>query len=256
MNLKLNWIGIHVVDFEASLRFYTEVLGMNASDTKPDWAYIETTGMVFELFGGGIALPDSSRWGQGQAIRPSIQVENLRETVAELRQRGVQFAREIEQTTVGETIEFIAPEHMRWTLVHAPSYPFSTKLNQPHIGWLELKVDSLAEQINFYEILGLRPENGNDGQVILRQSPGEPFLLLESGGQRANLFQVKGNMLQPLPSHLISVETDNIEEAATWLRSHKVPILTEITHKSWGGIDLYIADMDGNPIQVVQYVRL
>jgi predicted enzyme related to lactoylglutathione lyase len=147
MFLKLNWIGIHVADFQTSLRFYTEVLGIRASDTKPDWAYMETMGMVFELFGDSQqpAL-DQSTWGHGQPVRPSIQVVDLHETVATLRQRGVQFIGDVEQILIGEMIEFIAPENLRWTLVQAPDHPASTTLNKPHIGWLELKVDRLAEQ--------------------------------------------------------------------------------------------------------------
>jgi hypothetical protein len=39
------------------------------------------------------------------------------------------------------------------------------------------------------------------------------------------------------------------------MKSHNVPILTEITRKDWGGIDFYITDQDGNPIQIVQYVQ-
>jgi len=257
MFLKLNWIGIHVADFETSLRFYTDVLGMRATDTKSDWAYIETTGMVFELFGGGELPTNETTWGHGQPVRPSIQVTDLHEMVAELRQRGVQFIGDIQQTSFGEMIEFVAPENLRWTLVHAPDYPFGAGLNKPHIGWLELKVHHLAEQQVFYtEILGMRSDSRKDEQVILKQEPGGPFLFLEPGGERAASFQVKQNALEPMPSHLISVETDNIEEAAVWMKSHNVPILTEITPKDWGGIDFYITDADGNPIQIVQYVQL
>ena len=257
MFLKLNWIGIHVADFEAALWFYTEVLGMHATDTKPNWAYIETTGMTFELFGGGEPpISNQSAWGHGQAVRPSIQVADLQKTITELRQRGVQFTGDIEQTTVGEMIEFIAPENMRWTLVHAPAYPFGSSLNKPHIGWIELKVDRLTEQRAFYnEVLGLHPENGQGERVVLTQGTGQPFLFLEPGGQRAAPFQINQNMLQPLPSHLMSVETDNIEEAATSLKSRNIPILTEITRRDWGGIDFYIVDVDGNPIQIVQYIQ-
>lgn len=256
MFIKLNWIGIHVANFEMSLRFYTEVLGMRATDVKPDWAYIETTGMVFELFGGGEIPTNKITWGHGQPIRPSIQVTDLYKMVAELRQRGVEFTGNIEKTSFGEMSEFIAPENLRWTLVHAPGYPAGMSLNKPHIGWLDLKVDRLVEQQNFYsKVLGLASENGKDGQVLLKQGPGEPILFLEPGGQRATPFHLKQNILQPLPSHLISVETDNIDEAAAWMKSHNVPILTEITRKDWGGIDFYITDADGNPIQIVQYVQ-
>ena len=256
MELKLNWLGIHVSDFAASLRFYTEVLGMNATDTKPDWAYFDTTGMTFELFGGG-TLPASDRasWGQGQTIRPGIQVADLRETIADMRPRGVQCRGEIEQTAFSEWIEFIAPEAICWTFAQATSYPFRSSPHRPHIGWIELKVERMAEQQAFYQdVLGLRREERQDGQVVLRQGMGEPLLLLEPDGQRAAPFHIDRTRLVPLPSHLISFETDNIHEAAAWLKSHNVPILIQITRKDWGGIDLYIADLDGNPIQVVQYV--
>ncbi len=257
MQLKLNWIGMHVVDFESSLRFYTETLGMHASDIKSDWAYIESTGMTFELFGvSGTPTMNQSLWGHGQPIRPSLQVADLHKTVAELRQRGVQFIGDIQQTSIGEFIEFIAPENMRWILAHVTAYTFSATFNKPHIGWLELNANRLTEQQAFYaNILGMRAENGNTEQVILRQGSNDPLLFLESGGQRAAPFQIKENTLEPMPSHLISVETDNIEEAAAWIKSHNIPILTEITRKTWGGIDFYIVDVDGYPIQIVKYAQ-
>jgi len=257
MALKFNWLGLHVSDFAASLRFYTDVLGMNASDVKSDWAYLQTTGIIFELFGGGMppASPPSA-WGQGQAVRPSIHVANLRGTITELRQRGVRFTGEIERTSFGEQIEFMAPENMRWTLAHASSYSFSASLENPRIGWIELKVAHLAEQRAFYqEIMGLQPEDGQEGQVILRQGPGEPLLFLETGGQRAAPRPIRKGAFQPMPSHLMSFETDDIEAAAAWLKSKHVPILIDITRKDWGGIDLYIADLDDNPIQVVEYIQ-
>lgn len=181
---------------------------------------------------------------------------DLHETVAKLRQRGVQFTTDIEQTPFGEMIEFAAPENRRWAILRAPNYPASADPSKPYIGWLELKVNNLGEQQRFYrEVLGLQPEYGNDAQVLLKQEPGEPILFLEPGGQRAAVFQIKENMLRPLPTHLMSVETDNIEEAATWMKSHKVPILTESSRRDWGGIDFYITDVDGNPLQIVQYIK-
>jgi len=256
MFLKLNWIGLHVSDFNAALRFYTEILGMNATDIKPDWAYFATTGMTFELFGSVAPLSSQSTWGQGQPIRPGIQVADLHETVTELRQRGVEFTSQFKQTAYGEMIEFTATENMRWALAHTPTQTFDSNLNKPHIGWLEIKTDRFAEQQEFYsKVLGLQPESGTNEQAILRQGPREPILCLVSGGQQAAPFQIQENMPKPMPSHLMSVETDNIKEAAAWLKSKNIPTITEITRKSWGGIDFYITDSDGNLIQIVQYVQ-
>jgi len=254
MDLKLNFIGLNVSNFAASLHFYTAVLGMNAKNPKPDWAFLETTGMTLELFSGGMAPTPDRAWGQGQAVRPSIQVADLPGTIAALRRKGVQFTSDIERTAAGEQIEFITPERIHWTLAHAPAYPFSTSLHRPHIGWVELKVYHLAEQRAFYsKVMGLQPEEGEDGQVVLRQGTGEPHLFLETGGQLAAAWQVNQNFLQPSPPFVISFETSNIEQAATLLKSHKVPIVVDVTRREWGGTDLLIADVDGNPIQVVQY---
>jgi len=38
------------------------------------------------------------------------------------------------------------------------------------------------------------------------------------------------------------------------LRARGVGVLGDITERTWGGIDTIIADADGNPIQVVQYL--
>jgi len=82
MDFKLNVLGVTVADFEPSYRFYAEVLRIEARHSKPDWAYLETIGMTFELFGlesselsafqrGVLPTPDQS-WGRRQAIRPNF----------------------------------------------------------------------------------------------------------------------------------------------------------------------------------------
>ena len=65
VDLKLNFLGITVADFEPSYRFYTEVLGIEARHSKPDWTYLETTGMTFELFSGGVPPTPDRSWGRG-----------------------------------------------------------------------------------------------------------------------------------------------------------------------------------------------
>ena len=76
MNFKPNFLGITVADFESSLQFYTEVLGIETKHSRPDWAAFRTTGMKFELFSGG-RPPFLYRWSwiilkgvKIRAIRP------------------------------------------------------------------------------------------------------------------------------------------------------------------------------------------
>ena len=260
MDFKLNFLGVTVADFEPSYRFYTEVLGIEARHSKPDWAYLETTGMTFELFGiesselsafQRAMLPTSDRsWGRRQTIRPSFQIAELESTVSDLRRKGVEFVGDIERTTWGERIEFIATEGFRWTLAHAPSYPFGSSMRKPHLGWVQIKAHDLAGQQSFYTgVMGLRPEEGDEGQFVLRQRPGQPLMFLEPGGQQLPAIQSRKQS-----PHFISFETDNIERATAYMKTHNVLIIQDVTREDWGGIDIYIKDVDGNPVQVVQYV--
>lgn len=249
MNFKLNFLGLIVADFELSYHFYTQVLGIQARLAKPDWAYFETTGMRFELFNGGMPSPPARLWGRGQTIRPALQIVNLERSVCDLRRKGTEFVGTIERWAWGKRIGFIAPEGICWTLAHAPAYPFGESLCKPHFGWVEMKVHDLAGQRAFYgNVMGLRLSEGGEECVVLHQDPGEPLLILEPGGHPRPATQDQRQFL-----HFISFETADIEQAAAYMKRHTVPIVQDVTHKAWGGTDLFIKDVDGNPIQIVQY---
>ena len=146
MDFKLNFLGLTVVDFELSFHFYTEVLGIAAREAQPDWATLATTGITFALCNGGASPPPARLWGQGQTIRPGLQIADLTKAVSDLRGKGIDFDGAIEWQKGREQIEFIAPEGIRWTLAHAPAYPFGRSLRKPHLGWIEMKVHDLAGQ--------------------------------------------------------------------------------------------------------------
>jgi len=249
MDFKLNFLGVTAADFEAAFHFYTNVLGIESKHFRPDWAYLETTGMTCELFLGEV-LPDLERsWGRGQAIRPSFQVIDLHRMVSSLRQQGVIFTGNVEKTLWGERIEFAAPGGIRWTLAHAPGYPSSQNLQNPHLGWVEMKVHDLPAQKGFYtDVLGLHSEKGKNSRVIFRQEEDEPLLFLEPGGQPPPAIQTPHQV-----PFFVSFETDHIQKAAAWVKSCEVTILQDVTLQDWGGTDLILTDADGNPIQVVQY---
>lgn len=248
MNFKLNFLGVTVADFEQSYRFYAEVLRVEIKHSKPGWAAFQTTGMKFELFSGGAPAPTDRSWGHGQAIRPSFHVADLKSAISKLRRNGVTFVGDIEKTVLAERIEFIAPEEIRWTLARAQNYPFAKSLRNPHIGWVEMKVHNLFEQQAFYTaVMGMRPEAGGNDQVVFRQGHGDPLLILRPGGQLVPAMQ---NWRQiPL---FVSFETKNIQRALTWLQSYNMSVLEDIATHRWGR-DFFIRDIDGNPMQIVQY---
>lgn len=256
VNLKLNWLGLYVSDFKSSLRFYSDVLGISTRVVKSDFALFRTTGMTLELFGGGMPPNPDRFWGHGQAVRPGIQVDDLQGTTIELRYKGVHFTDGWEQVQSGNQIELLGPEQVRWTLGHVPENPFSAGLSKPYIGWVELKVLHLAEQCAFYsDILGHQPTDQEDGSILFWQAPGEPLLFLKPGGEQPPAVQVRQGELYLPPPHLLGFETSSIEKTSAWVKFRRIPVLIDVTRRDWGGLEMIIADADGNPIQVVEYVR-
>lgn len=262
IDFKLNFLGLTVADFDRSHHFYTQTLGIEEYKSHPGLAkligwmdvFVGGCGMAFELFGGGVPEPADRAWGRGQGIRPSFQVEDLEQTVAELRRRGVTLTGEIQETSWGQQIEFIAPEGIRWTLAHAPAYPFASSLRKPRLGWVELKAHNPAGQKTFYtDVMGLQLAKENESGVILQQQPGEPLLFIEPGGQGYTLPSDKPQAADENHPIFISFMTFDIKRAALHLRAHDVQIIQDVTVKDWGGTDMLIGDVDGNVVQVIQY---
>jgi len=266
MDIELNFMGVCVVDWHTSYRFYTEILGMHA-ELDPDlgiWASLGggwdayragSKSMIVELFDGGRPAGDGRAWGHKQGIRPGIQVDDLEAVVVEARACGVPFTGEVEETDWGQRIEFTAPEGIRWTLSHVPGRPSSSDLFKPHIGHVEIKAHDLAEQEAFYrDVMGMHLESENQTQVILGQGAGKPWLTLESGSEKQINDPARAS--DPACGHpiFISFMTSDIQDVAALLREANVTMLKGIEHHAdWGGTDLIIADVDGNVLQIVQY---
>lgn len=266
-DLKLNFLGLSVADYEESFRFYSEVIGMEAH-TVPQWkhwaGYGETwdmptksqgRAMICEMFGGAPPPPKDMRWGHGQNVRPGIQVNNLTKIVEDLRKRGVRFTSDIERTPMGERIELAAPEGVRWTLAQAPGYPTSDDMRKPRIGWVEIRVTELEAQKNFYnQILGLDVDTESASRVVLKQGPGEALVILEPGGETTSFdpsWKDEPLMTQPV---WVSAMTAGIGKTASRLKKSGITVYRDLTkHPDWGGTDITIGDADGNMIQIVQY---
>ena len=267
-DLKLDFLGVSVKNFQRSLEFYTKVIGVKLAAFYPEWgewAGLGRTwdehhkgtprGLMMELFGSERVTPKRRKWGRGQGIRPSIQVADLRETVARLRRRGVRFTGEIEYASWGQRIEFLAPEQIRWTLASAPGYANSRSLSNPRIGRVELKVRDIKVSTRFYhEVMGMKLKEETDFRAVLKQGRGEALLMLESGGKQSPAdpgWRIYSGWGQPV---WISFSSSDIKAASAWLKTNRVKIIKGLKyHPAWGGTDMNIMDPDGNRIQVVQY---
>lgn len=243
MDVKLNFVGVWAADFDPAFRFYTQVLGMESTRSSPGWAWFETHGMMFELFGGGSIDPQRA-WGRGQMIRPVLRVADLAAAVDDLRRRGIALGDETTVTPWARLRELTAPEGIRLALAEEPSPSVDPSLRNPHLLGAELKVHNLSAQRAFFtEMMGLHPQQDAQGQLRLNQQPGEPFLLLQPGASSRHSG--------PVPVRL-SFETPDIRQSADWFRERGVHIIHDVTEYPWG-IDLVVLDGDEHPVQIVQY---
>lgn len=254
-SFTLNWFGMAVQDVPATTDFYSKKLGFHFwqdEDKSLLWRYFETRRMTFELFKAHSDRFDVKGWGNGQAFRPAILVNDLSAAVTRLQNQGVLLSHEISE--FGHQIEITGPEEIRWSLIAGSDIEIDWA--HPVIGGIELKAANLEAQKDFYtQIFGMVVEHQTDQVIHLTQPNGEAWLRIQAGGTSTSLQAVVNN---PKPAFFfpiwISYETKDIKQANTWLQQQNVTIIRPITyHKDWEGTDIIIADVDGNAIQVVQY---
>lgn len=84
-------VTLMVADFERSVRFYTETLGLTLKARFGDgWAEVEAPGLTIGLHPAGEHGPQP---GQAGSISIGLEVEDLDAAMAALRDKGVEFQR-------------------------------------------------------------------------------------------------------------------------------------------------------------------
>jgi lactoylglutathione lyase len=87
----VNYVMVNVSDMNRSVAFYRDALGIPLKFTSPGWSELDTGATTLALHGAG--SPASPSKGQNPAGTASIgfSVENVDETCATLKERGVRF---------------------------------------------------------------------------------------------------------------------------------------------------------------------
>ena len=213
----------------------------------------EAEAWSFQLFDGAKPPRSDRRWGHDQAIRPGILVKGLQKVVAAAKARGVQFTGDIEANEFGQQIEFQAPEGILWTLSEIAGARDGTDFSKPNVGIAELKANNLPAQVSFYrDVLGMRIESDRSQRVVLVQHLDGPRLVLKGGGTTRDLelaWAERPERSQPI---FLSFMASDLGAAARRFRQAGARIMKAMEHHDWG-TDLFVADADGNAIQVVQY---
>jgi predicted enzyme related to lactoylglutathione lyase len=107
------WAGLYVEDLAAQVAFYRDVLQLPLRRQGIDWAHFDAGGgVLLELMTGGVAS-HAPKGSQQQSLVIAFLVDDLDETVAELKRRGVTFLGEPEGYKNQRWAHFCDPEGNR-----------------------------------------------------------------------------------------------------------------------------------------------
>src|SRR6185436_19917635 len=115
------WAGLRVENLEASIAFYRDVLGLTLLAHGDDWAHLEAgNSALFELLSGGKAA-HAPKTAEQQPLVLGLRVENLDQTVAQLKQKGVNFISPIGEYENTRWAHFADPEGNRLEIKEVPN---------------------------------------------------------------------------------------------------------------------------------------
>lgn len=114
------WLGLFVEDLEASIHFYKDVMGLRLLGKGDVWAHFDSgNGTLLELFSGGKASREPKLPAQ-QSITVGFRVENLENSIAELKQKGVHFIGDVGEYEGTRWAHFSDPEGNQLEIKEVP----------------------------------------------------------------------------------------------------------------------------------------
>ena len=106
------------LDFERSLRFYSDTLGLHVYR---DWGSGSTRGVVFFLGGGSLELSGSSRIGANESVGLWLQVRDVDAVGRELQEGGVDIIEAPTDKPWGlREMQIRDPDGLRIVIVEVP----------------------------------------------------------------------------------------------------------------------------------------
>ena len=131
MDQHLHLITLGVRDFEASKKFYAEILGWKISRPQVGVAFFQAGGVVLSIYPRELLAEDAliSPEGNGFAgftLAYNVQSEaEVDEIIADLKSKGVKIIKEPQKAFWGGYSSYFAdPDDYRWEVAYNPFFPF------------------------------------------------------------------------------------------------------------------------------------
>ena len=137
MNQHLHLVTLGVKDFEASKRFYTEILGWKpSSNSSDDVTFFQAGGVVLALFpreelAKDALVPSEGNGFAGFSLAYNAQGEaEVDEIISNLKSKGVKILKEPQKVFWGGYSSYFAdPDGNCWEVAYNPFFPFDENGN-------------------------------------------------------------------------------------------------------------------------------
>ncbi|MBQ2817266.1 MAG: VOC family protein [Clostridia bacterium] len=109
---------------------------------------------------------------------------------------------------------------------------------------MEAALDFYCNKLGFVHAFTLRRDDGTPSTEYIQIAPGQFIELFYTA---PDAVRTEGNAFRHL-----CLQVDSCEEAVKWLESRGVTITRPISRGKAGNLQAWIADPDGNPVEVME----
>jgi hypothetical protein len=113
---SLNWFGMAVHNVPAAAEFYAGRLGFASveHEATDSWRYFETRRMTLELFKAHTERVEVKAWGDGQAFRPLLLIQDLAATESMLEEKGIPISKRGSRWSIRKGFAGASRRIQRW----------------------------------------------------------------------------------------------------------------------------------------------
>ena len=104
MSVEFKHIMLMVKDMSATVKFYSEGLGLKVIMSSPGWAELDADGTTIALH----AAPENGQSGSSPIL--SFHVDNIHETIASLEERGATLEGNVREPSFGKVAAMRTPD--------------------------------------------------------------------------------------------------------------------------------------------------
>jgi uncharacterized glyoxalase superfamily protein PhnB len=117
MELLYRWLGFYVKDWKQMTAFMRDTLGLKVrSEDNDSTLFVTANGFQIEIFDAKQHADAEAMQARQNHIMVGFNVTDLEKTVAELKERGVDFDMDVQTRPWGKFVYFSDPELNQWQL--------------------------------------------------------------------------------------------------------------------------------------------